>query len=614
MTAVLRLENVTLNAPVAGRPVALLRDVSFAVEAGGTFGLVGESGAGKSMIGRLLSGLLPPGFALADGRVLFGGDDLARLGPAARRALLGDRIAFIPQEPLSALNPVLTVERQFGDHLARRGLRGRAARARILEWLDAVHLPDPPALLRRYPHELSGGQCQRVLVAMAFSSEPRLIVADEPTTALDVVTQSRIVALLREQQGLHGAAVLLITHDLHLAAQVCDEVGVMYAGDMVERGPARAVLRDPLHAYTLGLRNSVPDIDGPRRVLPTLPDAMPGVSVLGGLPGCRFAPRCPARDAGCAAGLPPWQEIEPAHFVRCAPACRRAEYAPPADIVLTAAAPAASRPVLELSGVSLTYVTRVGLRRVAVEAVRNVSLAVGAREFVGLVGESGSGKSSVARLVMGLERPTSGTVTLDGADPRRDVRFVFQDPASALNPRRTVSSLLTQAFEAPGAGVGAEAWRARALALLRETGLPPDCLPRVPSQLSGGQKQRVNIARALCITPRLLVADEIVSGLDVSVQAQILNLLLRIGRELGIGVLLISHDLAVVRYACTRVAVMHRGAIVESGPTDAVFANPTHPYTRTLLDAVPSRQPGRAVQPMPHIASDGASPSGSGHT
>ena len=600
---VLELDRLTLHATIEGRPVALLRDVSFTVEAGQTFGLVGESGAGKSMVGRLLSGLLPPGFAVGAGRLLFDGRDLATERPARRRALLGDRIAFIPQEPLTALDPVLTVGRQFAEHLAHRNVRGTAARENILRWFEAVHLPDPPALLRRYPHELSGGQCQRVLIAMAFSSEPRLIVADEPTTALDVVTQATVMRLLQEQQRLHGAAVVLITHDLHLAAQICDDVGVMYAGDLVERGPAQALLQDPLHPYTVGLRDSVPNVDGPRRVLPTLPDQMPGVRALGAMAGCRFAPRCPVRDASCAAALPAWHAPEPGRFVRCSPACLRAAYAPPADISFAPAVTGA--PVLELAHVSLSYRMRTGLSTRQVDAVRGVSLTVGAGEFVGLVGESGSGKSSVARLVMGLERPTSGRVLLDGQDPhaagrdaarvlRRDIQFAFQDPQSALNPRRTVLSLVTQALEAPGRGSGSVARHERAIELLRQTGLPEDCLARVPSQLSGGQKQRVNIARALCITPRLLIADEIVSGLDVSVQAQILNLLLQIGRDLGIGLLLISHDLAVVRYVCTRVAVMHRGVIVETGPTERVFSAPGHAYTRALLDAVPSRS-ARAI-------------------
>lgn len=574
---VLEVDGVTLQSGT----VAVLRDISFMLARGRTLGLVGESGAGKSMIGRVISGLLPPGFRVEQGKVLFEGADITR---QSRRALLGRRVAFIPQEPLSALNPLLRIGQQFGEHLARLGIPARARGRRAAEWLDSVHLPEPTALLRRYPHELSGGQCQRVLIAMAVSSEPSLIVADEPTTALDVVTQARIMQLLKEQQALHGAAMLLITHDLHLAAAVCDEVGVMYAGDMVEQGPADAVLRDPVHPYSRALRNSVPVLYGPVRPLPSLPDQMPGLAAIASLPGCRFAPRCPGRNTDCADALPRPRKVALGHRVRCAVACQGAEF-PPGAAPSSRTARKHDGAVLELEDVSLSYRVSAGLfrRSRVVEAVRNVSLRVAPGEFVGLVGESGSGKSSVARLVMGLARPASGRIALQ-TDGR--AQFVFQDPQSALNPRRAVLSLVTQALEAAGAPA-AERLR-RAQMLLQETGLPADCLTRVPSQLSGGQRQRVNIARALCVTPRLLVADEIVSGLDVSVQAQILNLLLALGRELDIGLLFISHDLAAVRYLCTRVAIMHRGEIVESGETDEVFTNPRHDYTRRLIDAVPS--------------------------
>ena len=588
LNTVFALEHLTLRGQTPVGQVDLLRDITIGVARGRTLGLVGESGAGKSMIGRLVSGLLPDNFHVAAGRMLLEGVDLTYQPAAERRRMLGRRIAFIPQEPLSALNPVLTIGRQFHEHLAR--LRLPAARA--AEWLDAVHLPDPAAMLRRYPHQLSGGQCQRVLIAMAFASEPALIVADEPTTALDVITQARIMQLLREQQALHSAAVVLITHDLHLAAQVCDEVAVLYAGDMVESGPAAAVLQTPGHPYTRSLRNSAPALRGPRRTLPVLLDQMPGLAELARLPGCRFAPRCPARNAACAADLPEWRGIGPGHRVRCANVCEAASFPLPAEPA--AAAAVADRPApLELIGVSLDYPGRrrlLGRAGPPVRALQDVSLRVAAGEFVGVVGESGSGKSSLARLVMGLERPTGGRILLDGAPAtvtRDHAQIVFQDPQSALNPRRSVFSLVTQILEVQGHAVTRAERAAQAERLLRETGLPPDCLGRVPSQLSGGQKQRVNIARALCVTPRLLVAEEIVSGLDVSVQAQILNLLLRLGRELGISLLFISHDLAVVRYLCSQVAVMHRGQVVEAGETERVFARPQHDYTRSLLAAAP---------------------------
>ena len=587
--SVLSLEALTL----AAGPIQLLRDISLTVRAGQTVGLVGESGAGKSMIGRLVSGLLPPGFAVTSGRFRFEGADLTHQPPAQRRALLGRRIAFIPQEPLSALDPVLTIGHQFAEHLSRLAIPARDRVAHAARWLDAVHLPDPAAMLRRYPHELSGGQCQRVLIAMAFSSDPALIVADEPTTALDVLTQGRILRLLKEQQERHGAAVLLITHDLQMAARVCDDVAVLYGGDMIERGPAGAVLQHPIHPYTISLRNSAPTLVGPRVTLPNLPDQMPGLAALGSLSGCRFAPRCPARSEACADVLPPWRDVGSSHAVRCAPSCAGAATAPD----LETPPPGRSvegAPVLELTGVSLRYPGRrslFGRPGRPVDAVRGVWLRVAPGEFVGIVGESGSGKSSIARLVMGLERPTAGTIDVPGR-----AQIVFQDPQSALNPRRTVLSLVTQALEAAARPTSTPDRRATANRLLDDTGLPPSCIARVPSQLSGGQRQRVNIARALCVLPNLLVADEIVSGLDVSVQAQVLNLLLRLGREHGTSLLFISHDLAVVRYLCTRVAVMHRGEIVETGDTETVFSRPTHPYTRALLDAV---RPARIEEMIP---------------
>ena len=613
--AILSLEGVTLTAPLPTGRVAVLRDINLSVERGRILGLVGESGAGKSMIGRLVSGLLPAGFAIERGTVRFEGVDLLMRTSEQRRDLLGRRIAFIPQEPLTALNPVLTIGQHFDEHLARLGRPKRERAAAAIEQLANVQLPTPAELLRRYPHELSGGQCQRVLIALAFASNPTLIIADEPTTALDVVTQAHVMRLLADQQRVYGTAVVLITHDLRLAAHVCDEVGVMYAGDMIERGPAGTVLREPMHPYTRILKLANPSLEGERRVIPTLGEFMPGLSVLASMPGCRFAPRCAARDAACERTLLALREVAPGHAVRCADAC--AAVSPAADAperalfgVRTAETPSA-QPLLELRDVDLRYTSRRGLlgtRLVTVDAVKGASFKVFPRERVGIVGESGSGKSSVARLIVGLEQPTGGELRMEGKDAagataeilrvaRESIQIVFQDPQSALNPRRSVLRLVTQVFEVSGREKGAADRLARARELLQETGLPGDCLARFPGQLSGGQRQRVNIARALCVTPKLLVADEIVSGLDVSVQAQIMNLLLRLSDELGLAMLFISHDLSVVRYLCSRVLVMHRGEIVETGDTERVFAEPRHAYTRALLGAVPPDDPDRVWPP-----------------
>ncbi|MFN3349905.1 dipeptide ABC transporter ATP-binding protein [Pseudorhodoplanes sp.] len=608
---VLSFDKVTVSARMGGRSIDVLREISFDLDAGGIAGLVGESGAGKSMIGRVISGLLPDTFSVSAGEVTFDGIDLIALPKAQRRALLGRRIAFIPQEPLSALNPVRSIGAQFSEHLRHIGIERSRHRALMIERLTQVQLRNAEEALVRYPHELSGGQCQRVLIAMAFAGEPALVVADEPTTALDVMTQAHIVRLIAEQQKLHGTALLFITHDLRLAGHVCDNVGVMYAGDMVEFGPATAVLKAPSHPYTRSLLAAIPELTGERRKLPALSDHMPGLAGFAGLAGCRFAPRCAVKDPACAGTRLPSRSVGPGHWVRCAAACARAGAEGVGEAIgfdsVAAEAPAA----VSFENVRLSYHASrgfLGLRRSRFDAVKNASFSVRQGEILGIVGESGSGKTSVGRLIVGLEKPSAGTILIDGK-PRiaggaalltsRDTQLIFQDPQSALNPRRSVLRLLTQALEV-GENFAPEAQRrGAAQALLRDTGLPPDCLERFPSQLSGGQRQRVNIGRALGAKPRLIVADEIVSGLDVSVQAHVLNCLLDLNRKHGLTIVFISHDLAVVRYLCSRILMMHAGEIVEEGATEAVFANPQHPYTKALLEAVPPDDADRVWPPVP---------------
>lgn len=597
------IEGLNVTTSVAGRMIAVLRDIDLALAPGRILGLVGESGAGKSMIGRVIGAQLPASFTVAARQLAFQGRDLTTLAPSARRALLGDRIAFIPQEPLSALNPVLTIGRQFGEHLARLGVPAALRRDRAAAALAEVRLEPATALLTRYPFQLSGGMCQRVLIAMAFASDPALVIADEPTTALDVTTQLHIVTLIRRLQRTRGTGLFFITHDLRLAAHLCDEIAVLYAGDVVERGAAKQVFGAPAHPYTAALKRATPALDGARRPLIALPDVMPGIAALADLAGCRFAPRCPVADRACATVLPALNEIAPGHWVRCSETCRA--FAGADEEAATArvpvSRPATATPLLRLERVGKIY----GGRNGAV-ALADVGMAIAPGEAVGIVGESGSGKSTLARLVMGLEAPSAGRILLDGADVTRPdtawsrriraMQMIFQDPVSALNPRRRVGDIVTQSLEARHNFEARAERQARALALLRATGLAAELAPRYPPQLSGGQRQRVNIARALCAEPRLLVADEIVSGLDVSVQAQILNLLLRLRAERGLALLFISHDLSVVRHLCERVLVMQGGRIVEDGPTERVFAAPAHPYTRTLIAAVP---PDDSDRPWP---------------
>ena len=604
--SVLAFDQVTVTASMSGREIDVLRDISFALEQGEIIGLVGESGAGKSMIGRTISGLLPDNFVVTNGDVVFNGASLLSLGKVDRRALLGRKIAFIPQEPLSALNPVRTIGSQFGEHLHQLGIDKNRRRALMVERLQQVQFRNAEEALLRFPHELSGGQCQRVLIAMAFAGEPALVVADEPTTALDVMTQAHIVRLIAEQQRLHRTALLFITHDLRLAGHVCQKVGVMYAGDMVEFGKAADVLQAPSHPYTKSLLAAMPALTGPRHVLPALSDNMPGLASFIGLAGCRFAPRCPVKDPTCANTRLPPRVVGAGHWVRCAEACGKVDLA----AGLPAEAPGTGtgrRSAVDFENVRLSYHAGrgfLGLRRSRFDAVKRATFQVREGEILGIVGESGSGKTSVGRLIVGLERPSEGTIRIDGEEQsgkvvhltRHDTQLIFQDPQSALNPRRSVMRLLTQALEVGDGYVPEKERRPIAESLLRDTGLPPDCLERFPTQLSGGQRQRVNIGRALGAKPKLVVADEIVSGLDVSVQAHILNCLLDLNRRQNLTMVFISHDLAVVRYLCSRILMMHAGEIVEEGATEAVFSSPQHPYTKALLDAVP---PESADRPWP---------------
>ena len=575
---ILRAEGLGVRGPHG--PV--LRDLTFSLEAGQILGVVGESGAGKSMVGRTIAQALPMGFAVNAGTLHYGAADLATMAKPQLRALLGRDIAFIPQEPMAALNPVMTVGQQMQEHLARLGMGNW--QAKCMEMLASVHLRDPASVLLRYPHQLSGGMCQRVLIAMAFASDPKLVIADEPTTALDVTVQAQIMRVIRMMQARVGTALLFITHDLALAEDLCDDVLVLYAGRPVELGPSQRVLAAPSHPYTRSLQLAAPALAGPRRALLGLPGQMPGLSELVHLRGCRFAPRCPVVSANC-------HETEPsAGAVACHHPDRTAAITPPALLPVPQASETGD--LLRVESLGRVFTSGGLFRRTTTRAAEGVSFTIRRGAFVGLVGESGSGKSTVARMVMGLERPSTGQIRLDGvvlapgtsaarASRLASMQMVFQDPQSALNPRRRVADIVTQRLRA--AGASEVEMRDRAQALLAQVGLAPEIATRTPAQLSGGQRQRVNIARALCVVPKLLIADEIVSGLDVSVQAQLLDLLLDLRGRLGFAMLFISHDLAVVRYLCSHVLVMRAGEVVEQGETAQVFAAPQHDYTRTLL-------------------------------
>jgi peptide/nickel transport system ATP-binding protein len=594
---------LVVGARIDGVMVSAIRSLSFNLAPGKVLGLVGESGAGKSMVGRAIAQLLPAGFAVTGGSLLFEGENLVRMAPWRRRELLGRAIAFIPQVPMTALNPVMTIGAQFDEHLARLGeLRGKDRRARALAMLTGAKLPRASELLAHYPHQLSGGMCQRILIAMAFSSHPRLVIADEPTTALDVTAHPPILQLIADMQRQHGTAVIFITHDLRLAAQFCDDVLVMYAGRAVESGPARAVLSFPAHPYTRCLQLANPSLGGEQRTLYILPDQMPSLRQLNSICGCHFAPRCPLTVEACRGGEPADRAITADRSVACIRATATADIASTNRLLV--APNGCERPMLEVERLTKCFVLDRKLFSAArtLCAVKQASFSIAVNEFVALVGESGSGKSTLARMLVGLELPSRGRILLNGDDltaqsrrtrafPVMSVQMVFQDPQSALNPRRRVASIITQAMEAGSRPASWDERLARTRELLAEVGLPADFAARLPGELSVGQRQRLNIARALCRIPKLLVADEIVSGLDVSIRAQLLNLLARLRAELGFSMLFIAHDLSVVRHLCSRVLVMYRGEIVEQGRVEAVFANPQHPHTRALVSSLPPDDP-----------------------
>ena len=528
-SAVLEVEELEVALPAGSDRARAVDRVSLRVAPGEILCLVGESGSGKSVTAQAIMGLLPKGqLEAVGGRIRLEGESLLDAQPARLRALRGSRMAMIFQEPMTALNPVIRCGRQIDEVLTchlRLSATERAARIRRV--LEEVRLPDPERIAAAYPHELSGGQRQRIMIAMALVLEPALLIADEPTTALDVTTQAQILKLIADLQDRHGTGVLFITHDFGVVAEIADRVAVMQRGRLVEEGPRDRVLRRPEHPYTRMLIQAVP-------------------------------------------------ALEPRHrTVRGGP------------------------PVLRTEGLGKAYVSGGWFgRRRSVRAAEGVTLTVRKGETLGIVGESGSGKSTVARCIARLTDPTEGEVWL-GQDPigrlerrrlrphRRRVQVVFQDPYRSLNPRRTVGQSIV---EGPvNFGMPREEARARARELVRLVRLEPSALDRYPHQFSGGQRQRLCIARALAMEPELLIADEAVSALDVSVQAQVLDLLDEIRERLELAVLFITHDLRVAAQICDRVAVMQAGKVVEEGPAAAVLTAPTHTYTRALLEAAPGR-------------------------
>jgi peptide/nickel transport system ATP-binding protein len=591
-----------------GPPVRPVDGLSFTIARGETFAIVGESGCGKSMTALAMLRLLPETGQITDGTVSVDGLEVMSLPEAAMRAVRGRRIAIIFQEPATSLNPVLTVGRQICEVLERHlGLSGTAARERAAALLDSVGMPDAARRLDEYPFQLSGGLKQRVMIAIALAAEPDLLIADEPTTALDVTIQAQVLDVLRKLQQDRGMAILLITHDLGVVAQMAHHVGVMYAGQLVEIATRAQFFGTPQHPYSRKLFEALPDAAKRGGTLAVIKGQVP--PLYSEFHGCRFADRCDFAWERCRSEEPGLQDGGDGHRIRChlydaAERARRdaAGSLKPAAATVPAPPPppAGVRPLLEVRDLKVHFPIRRGLfkRTVGhVKAVDGLSLELAAGRTLALVGESGCGKTTVGKAIVQLLREARGEVSFDGERldqlrgnalrrRRADFQIVFQDPYASLNPRMRVNDILEEGILSLGlAGPQTEA---RILQLLDQVGLPRDARQRYPHEFSGGQRQRIAIARALAVNPRLIVCDEPTSALDVSVQAQILNLLKTLQRELSLSYLFITHNIAVVEYLAHDVAVMYLGRIVERGTAAEVLGSPKHPYTQALLSAVPS--------------------------
>ena len=607
---VLSIRSLTVTFFGSGQPVPAVRGVDLDVGEGEVLGIVGESGSGKSVTALAAAGLLPATARIA-GSILLAGEDVVGADASTLRRLRGRDIGVVFQDPSTTLNPLLQVGRQITEgEVAHGRIRPSEAGMRAVSLLRAVDMADPENRARQYPHQFSGGMRQRAVIAMAMAGRPKLIIADEPTTALDVTVQAQVLDLIARRQRETGAAVVLITHDLGVVAEVAHRVAVMYAGRIVETGPVREIFARPLHPYTAALLRSAPRIDAGEGRLDPIPGQPPTPSELP--PGCSFRPRCAigsGRDR-CAMEDPPLRAVAVGHWSACHFADEVRRPAAPARAstdVIAVENRGDAPPLLAVDDLAVHFPIRAGLfRRVVrtVRAVDGVSLRIAPGETLGLVGESGCGKTTTGRAIRGLVRATGGAISFDGQRidglargalraVRRQMQYVFQDPFSSLNPMLTVGEAVAEPLRIHGLydAMGGERWIAT---LFDMVGLSIKVANRLPREFSGGQKQRIGIARALALRPKLLILDEPVASLDVSIQAQIVTLLEDLQRELGLAYLFIAHDLSVVRHVSHRVAVMYLGRIVEEGPKDQLYRTPVHPYTQALLSAVPAADPEAA--------------------
>ncbi len=608
--ALLAVRDLRVEFRTAAGLTRAVNGVNFTLERGETLAILGESGSGKSVSAQAIMGIVdsPPG-RIAGGSVRLQGEELLQLEAEAMRQVRGNRIAMIFQDAQAALDPAFSVGQQISETLrSGRGMSAQEADAQVLDLLERVQIPDARNRVHDYPHQFSGGMAQRVMIALALALEPEVLIADEPTTALDVTVQAQVMQLLAALQAESGMGLILITHDLGVVAEVADRVAVMYAGKVVETGPIAALYARPGHPYTVGLMDSMPRVDRQESRLLAISGSPPNLMRIP--TGCAFHPRCALAQERCAQETPALLPLpdeagrfSACHYVADIPGRRAVGTGVAASEGVGARA---EEPLLRVEGLVKHFPLRSRslLRRSpgAIKAVDGVDFELYRGETLGLVGESGCGKSTVARLLLRLERATAGRASFAGEDlfalegralreMRQRIQMVFQDPYSSLNPRMTAGAIVAEPWAVHEGLAPRTEWRVRARDLLQRVGLDPDDERRYPHEFSGGQRQRIGIARALAFNPQLIICDEPVSALDVSIQAQIVNLLQDLQQEYGIAVIFIAHDLSVVRHISDRVAVMYLGRIVETGTREQIYNQPTHPYTQALLSAVPVPDP-----------------------
>ena len=613
-TPLLQIKDLHTDIEIRSGVVRALSGVDLHVNPGETLGIVGESGSGKTMTALSLMGLLPQGGKVSSGSIILDGQDLTKMPLHLKRKMRGTKVGMIFQDPLTSLNPTMKIGLQVCEPLrVHEKLSKRAALARAVEILKRVGMPRPEVVINNYPHQLSGGMRQRVMIAMALVCKPRILIADEPTTALDVTTQMQILDLIDELRDEYKMGVILITHDLGVVAGHTDRVAVMYAGRIVETAPTKTLFTEPKHRYTSSLMAALPEralAAGTK--LFSIPGAPPSLTNLP--KGCRFAARCLWATDECRAGYPDLSGDEN-HTFSCFHPVQEGDESPAvlqammdsgkAEDAVDATGQISHEVLLDVKEASRVYESSGSgffkRDKGVVSAVDRVSITVNKGETYGLVGESGCGKSTVGRLIAGLERPSGGAIELDGRDLaklkgrdavriHRDVQMMFQDSYAALDPRMRIDQILAEPMSIQKTG-NARQIAERIMEILEQVGLTEEILDRYPHEFSGGQLQRIGFARSLTLAPDLIVADEPVSALDVSVQAQVLNLMKDLQQELGLSYLFISHDLAVVQYMADRIGVMYLGRIVEEGPAHEVVKNPKHPYTKALIDSIPVPDP-----------------------